>query len=71
MDHMELRVGSVIEVIGGRGIKSPMFDVSVHTEVFRKPKSHALRCASRRGRERSRLQKISCCANAAGLPVAM
>lgn len=47
------------------------------TEVFgkrnetRPVKSHALRCASRRGREPSRLQKISCCANAAGLPVAM
>lgn len=60
----------MIEVTGGRGIKSSMYD----TEVFRRNspvKSHALRCASRRGREPSRLQKISCCANAAGLPVAM
>lgn len=26
-----LRVGSVIEVIGGRGIKSPMFDIHMYS----------------------------------------
>lgn len=76
----------MIEITGGRGIKSSTYDRYVHvhvhteyTEVFRKRK-----CVTKLAGEESRValripprsrrrvcKKISCCANAAGLPVAM